>query len=235
MRPNVLKALSALAKFTGQYEDWKVLLKNYGLSWIGRSTDDIIIDRLTKTHDPNEVWDWIRQVKEARPELSVFMDFLAVTGLRFMECHDSYNLIIKLHGEGKLGSYFNAEREALEHFRFKEVFLRNTKKAFVSFVPSGLVEDMCVRDPLPEGEYVKKLVQRRRLPLRFGDVREAHGTLMTKYLKESEINFLHGRVSSSVFMQHYFNPSLIGDLKERTFKGVVEILEKTKNGKTITC
>jgi len=37
---------------------------------------------------------------------------------------------------------------------------------------------------------------------------------MTKYLKESEINFLHGRVSASIFMQNYFNPAWISDLKE---------------------
>ncbi|MCW4008899.1 MAG: integrase [Candidatus Bathyarchaeota archaeon] len=228
MRPNVLKALSALAKFLGCYEDWKVLLKNYGLGWVGRSADDVIIDRLTRTVDPDEVWGWVRLVKEARPEFSVFMDLLAVTGLRFTECVESYNLIVRLHKEGKLDSYYNVDKEALEHYRFKEIFLRNTKKAFVSFVPEDLVKRICMSESLPDAEYVKKLVQRRHLPLRFGDVREAHGTLMTKYLKESEINFLHGRVSSSVFMQHYFNPSLIGDLKERTFKGITEILGKVQ-------
>jgi hypothetical protein len=42
-------------------------------------------------------------------------------------------------------------------------------------------------------------------------------------LKESEIDFLHGRVSTSVFMRNYFNPALIGDLKERVFKAVAEL------------
>jgi len=227
-RPNVLKALSALAKFTGKYEDWKALLRNYGLSWVGRNSDDIIIDRLTKTEDPNEVWEWIRQVKEARPELSAFMDLLGITGLRFVEGIASYNLIITLHREGKIDSYYNRDKLVLEHFRFKEIFLRNTKKAFVSFVPSDLVECIGAKESLPNWEYVKKLVQRRHLPLRFGDIREAHGTLMTQYLQESEINFLHGRVSSSVFMQHYFNPSLIGDLRVRVFQGIAEILDKVK-------
>jgi hypothetical protein len=38
-------------------------------------------------------------------------------------------------------------------------------------------------------------------------------------------NFLHGRVSSSVFMRNYFNPVWISDLKERTFKAVAGIVE----------
>jgi intergrase/recombinase len=51
---------------------------------------------------------------------------------------------------------------------------------------------------------------------------------MTKYLKKEEIDFLHGRVTSGVFMQHYFNPALIADLKVRAFQGIAEIMEKVK-------
>jgi hypothetical protein len=69
---------------------------------------------------------------------------------------------------------------------------------------------------------------KRVLPLRFSDVREAHGTFLTKFLKPSEIDFLHGRVTGSVFMANYFNPSLVSDLKARVFQGISEIQEKTK-------
>ena len=62
--------------------------------------------------------------------------------------------------------------------------------------------------------------------LRFEDIREVHGTLLTKYLNEVEINFLHVRVSSSVFMRNYFNPSWISDLKQRTFKAVSDIIKR---------
>jgi hypothetical protein len=46
---------------------------------------------------------------------------------------------------------------------------------------------------------------------------------MTRFLSQSEIAFLQGRVSGSVFMRNYFNPALIGDLKERVFKGIADI------------
>jgi len=42
-------------------------------------------------------------------------------------------------------------------------------------------------------------------------------------LSESEINFLHGRIGASVFMQNYFNPAWISDLKERVFNGIKKI------------
>jgi hypothetical protein len=74
----------------------------------------------------------------------------------------------------------------------------------------------------------EKAVQRLGIPQRFGDIREAHGTFFVKYLKESEINFLHGRVTNNVFMANYFNPSLIADLRSRVFQGIIEIQEKIK-------
>jgi hypothetical protein len=64
--------------------------------------------------------------------------------------------------------------------------------------------------------------------MKFSDVREAHATFMTKYLKEAEIDFLHGRCASSVFMRNYFNPALIGDLEARAIKGIQEIQEKVR-------
>jgi len=228
MRPNAMRALSALSKFLGCHDVFRELVRAYGLRWRGKSADDLFLERLSRVVDPEEVWRWIRDVKVARPDLCEFMDLMALTGLRLVEGVCSYNLIIKLSREGKLDSYYIHEHGALEHYRFKELFIRKSKKAFVSFVPTELVSAISKKEILTSADAVQKLVQKRGLPLRFADIREAHGTFMTKFLKPSEIDFLHGRVTSSVFMQHYFNPALIGDLRERAFKGITEILEKVK-------
>ena len=220
-----MKALSALSKYLGVYEEWKRLVKNYGLKWVGRSADDIFLDRLTKIVHPDEVFDWIRQVKTARPDLSVLMDLNAATGLRFIESVESYNIIIRLAREGNLDKYYNVEKGTLEHYRFKETFIRRTKKAFISFVPASLVKRVSEEEPL-NWQGVETKINRRGLPLRFGDVRDAHGTFLTKHLRQPEIDFLHGRVSTSVFMRNYFNPALISDLKTRTFRAANEILAK---------
>ncbi|MCX8176599.1 MAG: integrase, partial [Candidatus Bathyarchaeota archaeon] len=202
-------------------EDFKSLVKNHGLKWKGKSSDDLIIERLTRTVNSDEVFEWVRKVKSEVSELSVFMDFIALSGLRFNEAVNSYNLIVDLAKEGRLNEYYNEDRGVLEHFRFKELFIRNSKKAFISFIPKSLVEAISRNKPL-NINYIQTKVK-RKLGLRFSDIREAHGTFLTKYLRESEIDFLHGRVSTSVFMRNYFNPALIGDLKERVFKGLAEI------------
>ena len=228
LRPNILKALSALSKFLGIHDEWKGLMLTYGLKWIGRNSDDIIIDRLTKIRDPEEVYKWILEVKEARPDLDSFMNLIAISGLRFVETWNSYNLIIRLAGEGRLSEYYKEEAMVLEHFQFKDLFIRNSKKAFISWVPPGQVDRIKTERKLTSSDAVQKLVQKKGLKLRFSDVREAHASFMTKFLRPEEIDFLHGRVSANVFMRNYYNPRLVGDLRERALKGVEEILLKVK-------
>ena len=221
-RLHALKALSALSKFLGIHEYWRLLVKNHGLKWSSGRGDDLIIARLTRTVNDEEIIDWIRQVKAIVPDHAAFLDLMAATGLRFEEAINSWNLIIRL-GENRLGEYYKSE--TLEHFRFKELFIRRTKKAFISFVPIGLIKRIVKAHPLTRSMIVKK-IQRRGLRLRFGDIREYHASYLTKYLRPPEIDFLHGRISTSVFMRNYFNPAWIKDLKERTLRAAEEILKK---------
>ena len=225
LRSNVVKSLSSLSKFLGIYEEYKALMKTYGINWQGKSADDLMIDRLTKTQDPGEVFAWIREVKQKIPELTEFMDFIAVTGLRLQEAISSFNLVRELSQKGKLGDYYKAGM--LEHFRFKEIFIRKSKKAFVSYVPEELIARIQDADKLGSKFSIQLKVKRHGIDkIRFADVRENHASFMTKYLKPQEIDFLHGRIGTSVFMQNYYNPSIVEDLKARAFQGIAEIQTK---------
>ena len=66
-------------------------------------------------------------------------------------------------------------------------------------------------------------LKKQGFKLRFSDIREYYATFMTKVLNPAEIDFLQGRVSTSVFMKNYFNPALINDLRQRVFQGINEI------------
>jgi len=221
----VMSSLSALAKYLGVYEDWKRLIHQYQLKWSGKSKDEIVIARLTKVKNPEEVFEWIKAVKKARPDYKAFMNFIAITGLRFVEAVTSYNLIRKLAKEGKLNEYYDSDKEVLEHYKFKDLFLRKAKKVFVSFVPKDLIQRIIENGKLGKSG-IQTVVKRLGLPLRFGDVREVHNTIMSKYLSEAEINFIAGRISGSVFMTNYFNPAMITDLKQRVFNAIKEIEAK---------
>ena len=224
-----MKGLSVLSKFLGVYEEFRALVKNYGVKWAGKRSEELIIERLTKTVNGNELAEWVKSVKQALPELSIFLDFIASTGLRFEESINAYNLIIDLASHGKLNEYYNAENRALEHFRFKELFIRNSKKAFISFVSQEMVNKIAKSEKLTYNSIHCKL-KRRKMRLKFADLREYYASVMTKYLSQPEIDFVQGRISTSIFMRNYFNPAWIQDLKTRALKGAKELLAKI-NGK----
>jgi len=223
-RAHILKALSALSKFLGVYGQFTYLIKNYGLKWAGTRTEDLIIDRLVKAKDSEEVFEWVKEVKRIIPELRDFMDLTVVTGLRFNEAVESFNLIVKLAREGRLHEYY-VQGRTLEHYKFKEIFFREDKKVFISYVPEELVQRISGNEPL-NYQTIQTWIKRRVGKMRFGDVREVYASVMTKYLAQPEIDFLQGRVSTSTFMKHYFNPAWISDLKERTLKAVEAVLVK---------
>ena len=230
LRPNVIKALASLSKYLGIYQDFKKMLSDFGLQWVGKSSSDIMIERLQKVKDPNQIYAWIKETKEARPDLSDLLDLMAYTGLRLSEAINSYNLIIQLNAKGEsylCEEYYNEKTQTLEHFKHKETFLRSTKKAFVSFVPRELITRITQNQPTSYDSIHGDFVRDGR-SMKFSDIREAHATFMTKYLREAEIDFLHGRCASSVFMRNYFNPALIGDLEARAMQGIQGIQERIK-------
>jgi intergrase/recombinase len=218
-----MKALSALSKFLGIYDEFKALVRNYGLKWAGKSSDEIVIARITKSVDGNDMFNWMRKVKAVCLDFSDFIDFVAVTGLRYEEAVNAWNLIIELNQQNKLNKYYKKDKKVLEHFRFKKIFIRRSKKAFISFVPNSLITKIVESKKLTVGILPNRL-KRRKMKLRFGDIRELHCSFLTRYLRQPEIDFLHGRVSTNVFMRNYFNPVWISDLQKRALKAAKQIL-----------
>jgi len=223
VRKMVLASLSNLAKFLGMYEDWKRIVKAYGLKWSSGKAEDYLISRMSHTENNGSVLEWVRRVKAEVPQLSVFMDFIVLSGLRLREAVNSWNLIIDLAREGRLGEYYNEENETLEHYHFRGLFMRRSKKVFVTFIPKRLVERISRQEKLTLFQISNWVRRDKRLKSRFPELREYYATFMTKWLNQSEIDFLQGRISGSVFMRNYFNPALITDLKDRVFRGLTEI------------
>jgi intergrase/recombinase len=221
-RRHVLAALANLSKFLGKYEDFNRIKKAYGLKWESARAEDLLISRMARVEVDGSVLEWIESVKERLARFNVFIDFILVSGLRLGEAVNSYNLIIDLARKNRLSEYYNSEKEILEHFRYRKIFIRNNKKAFMSVVPRKLVQNIVERERLTCSQ-IDNALKHEGLKSRFSDVREYFATSMTKWLSQPEIDFLQGRVSASVFMRNYFNPGLIGDLKERVFEGLEQL------------
>jgi len=75
---------------------------------------------------------------------------------RYVEAVNAYNLTIQLSRQQRLEEYCDADRQLLEHYGFKDLFMRRSKKVFVSFIPEELIDD--VRDSMP---LTKNAIQNR--------------------------------------------------------------------------
>jgi len=138
-RGHTLNALSALSKFLGVYDKFHNLVKAYGLKWKRQNSEELILARMEKTRTNGNVLDWIKRVNEHYPILKDFLEFILVSGLRFTEAVHSYNLIVELSRKGKIDTYYSFENQFLEHYRFKQLFIRRTKKVFISYVSKEIV------------------------------------------------------------------------------------------------
>ena len=150
---------------------------------------------------------------------------MVATGLRYCESVNSWNLIIQSYKEGKLNNYFNEDKDILEHYQFKDIFIRRTKKAFISLVSKDFIEKITKSKPLTLSILPNRL-KRKGMKQRFSDIREYHASILLKHLKQPEIDFIHGRVSTNIFMRNYFNPAWIKDLKSRVLTAIKELLLK---------
>lgn len=217
-RLHVLSSLSALAKFQGQYSVFQELIKEYGIKWV-TNRDSMIIGRISRSKNPDDVIEWIMQVRKKIPEHDLFMEFLTLSGMRLIEAVNSYNMIID--ADGHLDEYYNPKTNALENYKFKD-FIRKTKKSYIVFMLPDVITKITRARPISIFN-ILKITQLRGLRCRYSDVRELHATLLTTILTPSEIDFIQGRIGSSVFMTNYFNPALITDLQTRALSGLANI------------
>jgi hypothetical protein len=220
-RSEVIKSLIVISKYIGCYEQFKAALKSYGIK--SERPDALAAFVRIYSNTNSNLDEWISEVSPIlTPEENLLLRFLRLTGLRCSEGIESFNLIHELSGKGKLSEYFSAENGILEHFRYKEKFLRGTKNAFISIVPETLISEIRGSQPVTYAAITKK-IQRRKIPTRISELRDFYGTFMIRHgLVAQEADLLCGRIPPSIFVRHYFSPA-IKDLRERTLNALKEM------------
>lgn len=221
-RKEVMAALANLARYLGLYEGWIDLRKKHGLKWttFNPEAQAAVFKEMFYNQDRG-ITSMLEWLKQARKRLSVeyraYVDFLVLTGLRPDEgCH-SIEIMVKEGYE----NYLNKDRMMLEHFQFPAIFIRRTKKAYVSVATDKLLEtvetirngkiklpgnyyDMWDRIDQNQKDNSPKL-QRMNMPM--NNCRKIYGTWMRMNGIETEfINLLQGRLPMEVFAKHYFRP-----------------------------
>jgi len=67
--------------------------------------------------------------------------------LRKTEAINAFNLLVELANKGKINEYYNRELRTLEHFKYPNLFFRNTKNVFISMIPEEMIMQIAQSDP----------------------------------------------------------------------------------------
>lgn len=195
-----MAALAALSKYQGRYNEWKEIKAAYGLKW--KINDDIqTFENMTQSAYLEDMLAWVRDASTAAPAYRDALCYDCLTGLRPAEAY----LSLELPNEG----YYNQENGMLEHYRFPKLFIRQTKKAYVSVVTPDILH-IRKRFKVAELGYnaLRLTLQRHKIPMNMNYCRKIHGTFLKKQGIDAEIvDLLQGRLPKSVFMRHYYRPN----------------------------
>ena len=219
---NVLKSLIAFSKFHGFYQHFKDTLKNYGVTWSHTSSVDSFFRIMNNAND--DVIEWYNEATGILDDndLNLYLRFALMSGLRKSEAINSFNLLVKLHNEEKLSSYYNEELRTIEHFRYPDIFFRRTKNVFIPMIPKRMIYQIVQCNPVTY-EMIRKRLYRRRMSVKIDKLRDYYATFMVRHgLIKEEVDLLQGRISKSIFVRHYWSPA-ISELRERVFKALEEL------------
>jgi hypothetical protein len=135
-RIHVMKALATLSKYTGCYDNWKDIINRYQLKWSNEETvwpfSDVIMNG---EHNYSSMITWLKDTcSKLHSSYGNILLFNTLTGLRPDEACKSIQIIQK-----EEGNYVRKDLMILEHYKFPHIFIRRTKKAYISIVTDSVL------------------------------------------------------------------------------------------------
>ncbi len=222
-RRHAMTALAALSKFQGRYQEFLEMRQRYALKWTSGNNS---LQALQRFFNPelslDTMLEWVRKAISALPSaMGTIIKFNCLTGLRPAESIESVRLLTLRYTERL---YYNPERQCLEHFRFPEMFLRQTKKAYISFVTREMLPFGIPKGKVPSHNAIRLACRRRGINMHMHLCRKVFASWLRKEGIQPEIiDLLQGRVSQSVLTRHYLVP-------QSSFKSeVLRALEKLQS------
>jgi hypothetical protein len=226
---HTMKALGSLSKFLGSYDEWLEIIKKYQLKWSkpDKSTSVLksIIDSQNNGNDLDSMVEWIKKVSAVLPlEYKNILLFNTLTGLRPDEAQKSIWLI-----KTKENEYFDDKRGILKHYCFPTIFLRQTKNVYLTVIDEKILE-IAKTTPRREHYYdsLRKWISiKNGFGINMYFCRKVFATyLRNKGIEPEIIDLLQGRISSSVFVNHYYRPNISEIITERIRPVLKELMIK---------
>jgi hypothetical protein len=205
-RHHALAALAALAKYQGQYDKWMHIRQRYNMKW---SSGQESLQSFNRFFNPQlSLESMLQQIAKMVSKTPRIMGqtikFASLTGLRPAEAVESVRLS---NDKEEFAKYYNPERQALEHFRFPSLFLRPTKKAYISFVTPetlDMVRHTESSSTIPSYNAITLTCRRKGVYMDMSYCRKIIVSWLHKHgVSNVLIDLLQGRVGKSVLVNHY--------------------------------
>lgn len=228
-RVHAMRALSTLSKYAGCYEQWMKIVKKYQLRWKNENYSSLNTFKSIfgieegSEHTLSRMMEWIKSSMQALPdEVGKIILFNTLIGLRPAEAQKAI-FLIKTKGT----EYVNKEKGLLLHYLYPKNFLRTTKKCYISIINKSIL-DLVQSIKLRDSYYytVRSAFDRKGIKINMYYCRKVFATyLRNKGIEPEIIDLLQGRISSSVFVNHYYRPD-INEIITKRIRPVLEELRK---------
>jgi hypothetical protein len=226
---HTMKALASLSKFLGRYDEWLDIVKRHQLKW-SKPDNSLkafknIFDSQSEGKNLESMIKWIRDVSSSLPvEYRNVLLFNTLTGLRPDESQKAIHLI-----KTKEKEYIDKDRELLKHYQYPSMFLRQTKNAYITIINPAIVG--FAKDTPNKDNYYPSLRKRiaitNNYDMNMYFCRKVFATdLRNSGIEPEIINLLQGRISSSVFVNHYYRPDINDTIRNKIKPALISLLDK---------
>jgi intergrase/recombinase len=200
-RIHVMKALATLSKYVGCYDRWKDIIERYQLKWSTEDTLETFNDVMMNDKcNYNSMMEWLKNCySKLSLSYSNILLFNTLTGLRPDEACKAIQIIQK-----EEDNYVRKDLLILEHYKFPDIFIGRTKKAYITILTDSILE--LARQSSNCGYNALRLaVKRKKLDMNMAYCRKIFATyLRTHGIEQEIIDLLQGRTPKSVFAKHYY-------------------------------
>ncbi|MEM4806712.1 MAG: integrase [Nitrososphaerota archaeon] len=199
-RLRAMKAISNLSKFLGFYDEWRKMIRAYGLKW---SEGGFSFMTFFSQPFPVLLNECREMIKILNGRFENEIHFMSLSGLRPSEAL----LAIKVfHEKGE--AYLNERLMVLEHYKFPEIFFRGrSKKTFITILDEKLLEALQRSKPISYNMLRSYIRRRSRVKLNY--FRKLYATFLRQEgILPEIIDLVQGRIPSNVFFRNYFRPDI---------------------------
>ena len=198
-----MKALATLSKYIGCYDKWKDIKERYQIKWSNGDSLEPFNILMNKEQNYTSMINWLKDVlSNLSPSYGNILLFNTLTGLRPDEACKAISLI------QKEDNYVRRDLMILEHYKFPDIFIRRTKKAYISVLTDSIL-DLARHSSNCGYNALRLAVKRKKLDMNMAYCRKIFAThLRTHGIEQETIDLLQGRAPKSVFARHYFRPDL---------------------------